>query len=289
MKRLLATTLILITATALTFGQTNQTRDILIVGSWNIEDIQTGSGQKTDIMASHLRLFRLDVLALNHVNGNARRRNRQLDAIFEKANETDGQGWQYRLFENRTATDRDQLVGVAWNRSRVSLQSEVFRTVTDDGTVWRKPPHAAKFSAGTGLTDFVVVPVQLEAKSRESACLDGTRGQQAQDLQALLQRVRSRFSDDDIVAIGDTECVRVEAEAMARFSVDRSLDFEVGDLSDFIRGQGAYNRVMVPRQQPEFRSAGAYMVVEAEAASDDRSFSDHFLLLAPIRVLTDDD
>jgi hypothetical protein len=31
------------------------------------------------------------------------------------------------------------------------------------------------------------------------------------------------------------------------------------------------------------------MVVEAEAASVDRPFSDHFLLLAPIRILADDD
>ncbi len=123
-----------------------------------------------------MRLLQLDILALNHVGGDAERRNSRLDAIFEKANEEDGSDWQYRLFANKTTTDGTELVGVAWNNNSVTLETSVFRAVTDDGDSWKKPPHAAKFSAGDGLTDIVVIPVQLEPKSRQSDCLAGKRG-----------------------------------------------------------------------------------------------------------------
>ena len=91
--------------------------------------------------------------------------------------------------------------------------------------------------------------------------------------------------------IGDTECVRDDAEAAAEFATERSLDFEVGDVAAFARGRGqeAYNRVMVPTQQAEFEPTRMYTLTEAEGRSADRPFSDHFLVLAPIRVLVDDD
>jgi hypothetical protein len=288
MTRLLATTLILITASALTFGQSRQTRDLLIIGSWNIEDIERGSGQKVQSMADQLGLLRLDVLALNQVDGDSQRQNRQLNAIFELANEEEGQDWQYRLFENKTSSDKGNL-GVAWNRDRVRLDREVFRTVTDDGDLWRRPPHAAKFSAGNGRTDIVVVPIQFEPKSRESACLGGRRGEEASDLAGHIQRVRSHFSDDDIVVIGDTECVRDDPDALETFESERFIDLGIGDVVAFSRGQGVYNRVMVPMGQPEFRATTQYTVLEAEGRSANNVMSDHFIMLAPIRILADDD
>jgi len=134
-----------------------------------------------------------------------------------------------------------------------------------------------------------VIPVQLEPKSRQSDCLAGKRGEQSRGLAALIRNVRIHFSDDDVVVIGDTECVRDDAEAAAEFATERSLDFEVGDVAAFARGQGQYNRVMVPTQQAEFEPTRMYTLTEAEGQSADRPFSDHFLVLAPIRVMADDD
>jgi len=290
MPRLLLTTLILLTATAITLGQPSDRRpEMLLVGSWNIEGIESGSAQNTRIIAAHLRLLRFDILALNHVDGDAERKNRQLEAIFGKANEEEGSDWRYRLFVNKTTTDRTDLVGIAWNRNRVTLETEVFRTVTDDGDTWKKPPHAAKFSAGDGRTDIVVIPVQLEPKTRESDCLGGKRGEESRDLAALIRNARSHFGDDDIVVIGDTECVRDDAELASEFATERVLDIEVGEVAAFARGQGAYNRVMVPAGQPEFKPTRMYTLLEAEGQSPERPFSDHFLVLAPIRVMADDD
>lgn len=289
MHRLFAATLILLTTAAVTFGQTDQRPGSLNVGSWNIESIDSGSGQNVRIMAAHLDLLRLDILALNHVDGNAGRRNQQLDAIFQKANENEEVDWQYRLFANKSEPDRTQLVGVAWNNNRVSLDDDLFRIVTDDGASWRKPPHAAKFSAGSGRTDIVLIPVQLEPKSRESDCLAGTRGEQAQALAGLIQRVRTHFADDDIVVIGDTECIRDDTETLTAFEAERSLDLKAGDVVAFTSGQSPYNRVMVPALQPEFTSTRSYTVIEAEGPSRDTVMSDHFVLLAPIRVMADDD
>ena len=67
------------------------------------------------------------------------------------------------------------------------------------------------------------------------------------------------------------------------------LEFETADVDAFASGRATYTQVMVPLNEPEFRPATWYSILEAESQKAERPFSDHFLLLGAIEVTTDDD
>lgn len=117
----------------------------------------------------------------------------------------------------------------------------------------------------------------------------GQRGEEAQDLARHIESARNYFSDDDIVVIGDTECVRDDRNQLEEFTAERVLDFGTGDVDAFASGRAGYGRVMVPVDQPEFSRARHYSILEAESQKAERAFSDHFVLLGPIEVEADDD
>ena len=158
-----------------------------------------------------------------------------------------------------------------------------------DGTSWAKLPRALKFGVQEGLTDFVVMPVQLEPKRIGEDCLAGKRGDEAQDLPRLIGEAQRFFGDMDVIVIGDTDCVRDDEDQLAEFGAERVLDVRVGDIDAFVDAKSAYDRVMVPKDQPEFRSTQWYALLEAETQKPERPLSDHFLVLSPIRILADDD
>jgi len=279
------TIFLVLTAATMAIGQPR-----LHVASWNISDDDVRSALKSQQMADHLRLLNVDILLLNHIDGNSDRRSARLDSIFAHGDSNDGQTWEYTLFANRTVSDRSSLTGVAWNTERVTRSKEVFRAVSDSETLWSKPPYAAQFSAGPGLTDIVVMPVQLEPKNPEAACYSGARGEEAENLPARIEMVRSQFGDDDIVVIGDTDCLRDDPSAVATLATDdEGLILPVGNVDAFAAGRGTYNQVMVPRSQPEFQFTRVYELTQADGFSSVSHLSDHFLLLAPIKVMRDDD
>ena len=83
------------------FGQSYADRSVLLVGSWNIGQAEEGSVGDLKLMVNHLTTLKLDVLALNHLDGDTGLRNGRLDEIFGAVNEVDGHDWQYILFRTR--------------------------------------------------------------------------------------------------------------------------------------------------------------------------------------------
>lgn len=267
------------------------------VGAWNIENLgERQIGQDAPALAEHLRLAGVDVLALEEIHdtdaGNARR-NGKLDQVFALLNQQPGQDWDYVLFANRDQTDTSQLCGVAWNRERVTRVGEPFRipvvdTPGDGFNSWDRHPHALKFSAGNGLTDFVVIPVHMKANTAPTA--RSQRAAEARELAAQLAGVRTRFRDSDIIIIGDTNCLNSNETALSVLAQAGFVDLNARDLNTFATGGAApFDRALVPSGQQEFRFSRQYTLVPSDRQAHNRALSDHFLILTTLRVMTDDD
>lgn len=204
-----------------------------------------------------------------------------------------GGHWQHRIFP--THRGRDLCCGIAWDSTRVTPIDEP-RIVTDPNTrssqgsmLWVRPPRGLRFSAGEGLTDFVVVVIHMKADYRGKFAQH--RAEEAQHLVSDLPEV---FGDPDVMIIGDANCAHAEP-AVATITAVGFVDLNAHDLETHWR-YGALDRAFVPREQPEF-ARQCFEVLSDSFFSTHHvtrelfklKYSDHFMVITEVDVMKDDD
>lgn len=268
------------------------------IASWNIEHLgKREPKQEPKAIAEYLMLAGADVLALQEIydtdDNVATRTNEQLDKTFALLNEQ-GHQWEYVLFANKKATDTSQLCGVAWNKKKVNkvgepLRIEVKDDPKDDFSSWDRHPHAVKFSAGNGKTDFVVICVHMKSNVDGVQFGAAQRAFEAKALVAKLDTVKQHFKDEDVIVIGDTNCRNADEEAIKTFQQVGFLDLNAADFPTFVSSKAPFDRIFVPKAQPEFKFSRQYALVASNADAHNRWLSDHFLVMSVVKILDDDD
>lgn len=278
--------------------------EVLKIGSWNIEHYGKNKkgGQNPGDVADYIALAGVDVLALqelydtDHMKGT--RRNAALDATISALNKNKGHDWEYLMFPNRQQNDSSQLCGIAWNKARVTRDGDPFKIpmiAKSTFNLWDRHPHALKFSAGTGKTDFVVIPLHMKATKFPPTPQDLLNAQQQRHEEALalvgaLAEVKKHFNDEDIVILGDTNCRGAEEEAVKAFVSGGFRDLNAKDLSTYVSEiRTPFDRIFVPKGRPAFASSRQYGLIAADQRDHDRRLSDHFLVVAAIAIVDDDD
>ncbi len=143
--------------------------DWIRIGSWNIEKLgQSGEETQAKALADYIHLAGIDILALQEIYDNdgedATKTNRQLTAVMALMNEATGEQWAYEMFAKMYENQKDRLTAIAWNMGRVEKVGRRLRIDIDrKDTDWYRHPHAVKFSAGSGRTDIVVIPVHMKS------------------------------------------------------------------------------------------------------------------------------
>jgi predicted extracellular nuclease len=272
--------------------------DYVRIGSWNIEHLgKRAFGQHPKALAEHIELAAVDVLALQEIydtdENDATRTNERLDAVFALINEHEGQDWAYTLLPKRQKDETYQLVGVAWNRHKVSKVGEFSIPVEYASQyTWNRHPHAVKFSAGKGKTDFVVIPLHMKSNSDGVDIGREARAAEAAALVAKLDKVRQHFDDEqDIIIIGDTNCLDAAEDALSIYSDAGFVDLNAKDAITYRKASYAspFDRILVPAEQAEFKYTRQYVLTPTDPQTHLGSLSDHFLVKAAVRVLADDD
>lgn len=275
-----------------------QTSDWIRIGSWNIENLPRGTGQTAPALAEHILLAGLDLLALQeiHVTGTGpERKNDRLDEVIAILNQQTNQSWTYVLFPNKNQQDTSQLCGFAWNTRRLAMVGSPFRIpVVDDPAdqfnAWDRHPHAARFSAGTGKTDIVAISVHMKSNADGEEFGRQQRAEEARRLVDQLPAVRTNFAGDrDLVILGDTNCLDRNEPALTSFSSAGFQDLNASDFTTFVSGRAPFDRILVPRNQPEFRFTRQYILRAADLDAHERSLSDHQMVIAAVRIMPDDD
>ncbi|MGN6660059.1 MAG: hypothetical protein ACTHKN_13835 [Achromobacter mucicolens] len=262
---------------------------IVQVGAWNIEWLGNAKdgkrkAQKSEDIAAYIGIAEVDVLALAEISPTSRNasgeyQNDTLDAAFEQLNQS-GAAWKYTLLPKRPGARAyyDQWTGVAWNERRVQkvggpwrLRATIdsdrekaikakFSTRQPDTIIWSRWPHAFKFSAGKGLSDFIVVPVHFKANSGRDAGPVDARKYEVDLLLEALDRGASQVSDGDLVVLGDSNMLSANEPAAAALRAYGMKDCNAGDIGTHLSsgavGQDApFDRVFLVSSQPETQAS----------------------------------
>ncbi len=290
------------------------------IGAWNIEWLgkpEERSGAAKNIAQSPTDLAGVIVdsgvsmLALEEIVTRVKGtpiRSREIESTLAEVKKRTGDSWEYVLFPGRA--EGDQLTGIAWDTKAVTAvnlkdapwdqtKDEPYRVPIKSGrssqgsSLWNRPPHAMKFSLGTGKTDFVAIVLHMKADYNGDFAQH--RKEEAEALAAALPEVKRATKDQDIVLLGDSNCTGDHEPAIAAFEKSDFIDLNSKLLPTHWRG-GTMDRVLSPKSQPEFASHKFDVIGEAylrRRAMDPRDykkrFSDHFMVVSEIAVMPDDD
>ncbi len=272
--------------------------DYIRLGSWNIEHFGSSiTSQHPKAIAEHIQLSGVDILALEEIydtDGDPdTRTNAKLDQVTALMNENPAKGWMYRLFPNKQANDKSQLCGVAWDSKSLTLEGEPFKIPVDTDhetfNLWDRHPHAVKFQAGSGKTDFVLIVLHMKSN------VDGVdfgRDQRAVEAERLIEQidsVKEHFADGDIIIAGDTNCLHGDEKAVKEYVEAGFRDLNAADRATFVNTASPFDRIFVPKKQNEVKFSRQYVLMAADADVHESQLSDHYLVLTPIKILADDD
>lgn len=276
------------------------------VGAWNIEWLgnpQNRSGpaknhaQAAVDLAEYIADADVAILGLEEIaqtEGTDPPTNETISAALKIVEKKRGGHWKHVLFPARSG--KNQNVGLAWDESHVTRIGEPVCITAPPETnaqgypIWPRPPYAVTFSAGPGLTDFVVIPIHMKSN------FGGDFSEQrATEARALVRDLPSQVSDADVLIIGDSNCNKHSEPGIAVLESAGFVDLNAADATTFWRGS-VLDRAFVPTSQPEF--AARRFEVRREAFLNSHGlteeqfkvrFSDHFMVVTEIAVMADDD
>lgn len=293
----------------------------LRVGAWNIEwcgfaDRRKGPEQSPEHIGQYLIENKVAVLTVEEVSftegTEAAPRSKILSAATAWLKEKTGQTWQHMLFPKlpggEAEFEKHQWTGVVWNTAKVQLVGEAFKIpVRRTGAhkeLWARWPHAVKFTTGTGKTDLVLIPIHMKSNRGGAGPTAEQRSEEAKALVRALGEVANKFSDDDIVLLGDFNLRNAMEKAHGRLTASGLRDLNQDDAPTWIADASfpaaPFDRIFVPEEQPEFKAA-PFSVAKSVTFLKDARFpgtpeekfrhylSDHWMVVADVRVMEDDD
>jgi predicted extracellular nuclease len=305
--------LLLASSSAVSFAQ--QPSQTVRIGAWNIEHLgnpssraapNTNVPQRASDIAAYIKFAKVDILGLEEISdddgSNATRTNRTITQALQILRNQTGQIWRHVLFPKRDASDRHQLTGVLWNTGKAQLVGQPFKIPVEtsissggaSGEIWKRHPFAVKFTLGSGKTDLVLIVVHMKANTGGSPSPVRKREAEARTLVAQLAAIRSQFQDRDIVVLGDTNILNNDERADRILQQAGFEDLNEDDDSTHVGG-APFDRFYVPKNQPEFADSLEEIIAEEflgspfNPAAFRRRFSDHFMIVATIKVMADDD
>jgi len=283
--------------------------DEIRIGSWNIEWLgqanrrsgpASGIAQSAEDLADYIEASGVRVLALQEVAIDAfdgSPTNATLSRAGEFLDETTGGDWWHAVFRSSS----NQNTGVMWDATAVTLLTSPTGDAVlqsrgrsgQDKPLWSRPPVALHFSAGEGLTDFVIIPIHM--KSNYGGDFAPHRAEEAQALAAALPAVERELGDRDVFVIGDTNSSAHDDDAIRTYERAGLTDLNSDDQITYWRG-AALDRVLVPMSQPEFASPRFEVFFDdyARARGIDLEdfktrWSDHLMVVFTLDVMDDDD
>ena len=279
------------------------------VGSWNLhwlcrKDRRGGVAQKPEDIAKNLLASKCSILGLNEVSANdgdnANPKNKSLGEAFKLIKNQTGDEWKYVIFLRDDPNDKDLLTGVAWTASKVKLVGQPLRlSIRRNKTwkdIWNRPPVAIKFSTGEGKTDLVVIPVHMKSNFGGAFKTGKQRAQEARTLIRALGQVQNKFSDDDVIILGDFNTRYGSEESQFRFAVAGFKDLNAADAKTWIKSSrysaAPFDRILVPDSEPEMKSSTMTVFKGHHLGSEEnyrKLLSDHYLVYTEILIQDDDD
>ncbi len=296
-----------------------KTYGVIRLGSWNIENLgdpkaRRGPGegveQKPQDLARYLRHARLDVLAVQEVTADGPapdgfpkqyRTSAVLGKTLAELNKMPGNTWKHVLFPKMRAGDPGQWTGLAWNEKKVQHVGDPFQLPLSHArsakgsNLWDRNMHALMLTAGAGKTDFLVMVLHLKANT--TGDFREHREEELKELVTHLPKLEKPFPKErDFVLLGDTNILEAKEPGVAAIEKAGFRDLNKTDMDTHsARGVQPFDRVFVPRNQPEFAASKLEVLSDFQAKENlsffeyRKRFSDHYIIATEIQIMDDDD
>jgi hypothetical protein len=221
----------------------------------------------------------------------ADRRNATLDQALSILRQQ-GQGdWDYLLFPTQSQA-HDQLTGVAWNKSILDKSGEYALSVptaevspADDALLFDRPPHAVKFTTGSGHVDFVIVSIHLQSNLGPGDHI-AHRVTEVRALAGQLGTIRERLNDRDILLAGNFGIAN-SAETTERLLTQAGYrDLNAADYPTTLDG-ASDDRIFVPAEDANFAKLHTVNLVRMNGLSGEafrRRLSDHYMIYIDLKT-----
>jgi len=291
--------LVIISTLTCSNGASQITADeFLKIGSWNIQNLgDRHYGQDPKALAEHIQLAGVDILALQEIHdtdeNSDTRTSVKLDQLFGLLNQHPEFDYEYALFSNRDSRDTARICGIAWNRRKVSTNGKPYRIPVkyENAQTWKRHPHAMKFSCGSGKSDIIIISVHMKSNHNVQGLPEPAeiRRAEAKALSDAFDSVRDHFKDDDIVITGDTNCLHNNEPALQIYYNSGFYDLNRKDAETYRDEKAPFDRIFVPKNESEFKFSRQYILSPADPGKHTSKLSDHYMVLAMIRIMEDDD
>jgi predicted extracellular nuclease len=270
------------------------------IGAWNMEWLGN-TNRRADqpdpqVVANYIRNSHAQVLGLEEIceTQPGTLKNVILEETVALLS-TNGAHWKYRMFDSHT--ERGQNTGIMWN-SDVATASDSFEIPVDHNQSsqnikkWDRAPYATQFSFGKGKTDIVLIPVHMKSNIGGGTTIPH-RNEEAQTLVVALPKIGEHFHgkkdvERDIVIAGDLNTMKHAEDCVTTYETAGFVDLNSQDvLTEKSRRYppAPFDRVLVPKSQPEFQSHKFTMVEDGFV----EGLSDHHMVTTEISIGRDDD
>lgn len=274
----------------------------LNIGSWNIERFGSLEHDNNEYaIAEHIEFSGVDILALQelYVTHDTKMQNINIEKAIDLIKEHTGNDWDYEIFPNRNPSDKEQLCGVMWNKSKVTKERTYKIPVKtkvqyENQTLWLwdRIPHAVKFLTEENKTDIVVVSIHMKSNMGKRHIVMRKRFEEAKTLMDNMEAVEAELKEKDIIILGDTNCKSRREDAIQMFIDNGFEDLNADDIPTFYRGNDApFDRIFVPNGEDRkpFLYSRQYILRSASPLAHDTYLSDHYLIKTMVKIRTDDD
>jgi predicted extracellular nuclease len=187
--------------------------------------------------------------------------------------------------------------GSDWYRPKMEVPADV--KLAPGKPAFERWTCGMKFSAGQGKTDIVVFPIHFKSNRPAFEKQDTSlqRDAEARMLLAALADIRAKFNDDDIIILGDTNCINKREKAIEALVAGGFVDLNATDELTYVTDtyKNPFDRAFVPNPEKpsakEFKRTrqDVFMHPNMTAPMYRKHISDHRMIRITIDVMEDDD
>jgi hypothetical protein len=280
--------------------------DEIVVGGWNIENLgrpdqRGGAGkgvpQHPADLANYIRSSEVHILGLEKISVDKSEgrslTNDTLDDVVKILNSDSEANWRYRVFRPKGSRARVRLTAVMWNEAILKPVGDPLPLkVPGKPDCWKHPPTVMKFSAGERKTDIVIILIYMKSNRGGVGQAIKQRAAEAKRRVEWFEKVLTKFSDQDLIIIGDVNALNGSEDALRTFTGTGFVDLKSQDVPTYIgKLAGPLDRAFVPDNQPEFSSSNMEVVKSADMSPEEfrKKLSDYYMVKFTLNVMDDDD
>ena len=138
---------------------------------------------------------------------------------------------------------------------------------------------------------MVVVSLHMKSNVGRRHEVVKKRHEEAKTLLANLDFIKAEMDDEDIIFLGDTNCLDRSEGAIQEFLNNGYEDLNEDDIPTYVKGSAPFDRIFIPtgKKRKAFLYSRQYILRAASPHAHDIYLSDHYVVKTMVKIRKDGD